>query len=164
MGQNPAETQMRGIADPLRQFERFRRFRIDADAVISAIDLDMKADRNSGGARRIVEGAGHRKVIRDDSEAFTSARKIDRFSKLSGIDRHRIQNVGEAAGDKSARLGERRNGDRTRMPCRLQSPNFEAFVRLDVRAEPDVELGDARIDPFAVAAHAGVIEQQAWGF
>ena len=98
-------------------------------------------------ARQRQNGLQLRGVIADDVEGIEAPREGGGLAQLVRGDRHRVQDIVEAAVGKELRLGERRYRDPAPRAARLQRPELQRFVRFHVRPQRAAEGVGPRLHP-----------------
>ena len=158
--QEAGEPQARGAGDAARDVEGGRAQRIDAAAVIAAIDLDEHADPQPARPCRGGEPFGDVAVVGEDIEAKAGGDEVERGGELPGLDGHGVGDVAEAVRGERGGLGQRGHRDGAIVPARLDARDLHRLVRLDVRPETNAERACPLAHPRGVLAEAGHVEDE----
>ena len=160
MREQPGEAQVRRVGDEAGNLHGLARVRLDAAAVVAAIDLQEEVERQPRASRRVVEQRRDAHVVRDEREAFAELRQLDRLVELPRLDGNRVGDVFEAVRREGARLGERGDGNAARARLGLDARHLDTLMRLDVRAQGSPEPSDARRHPLRVPPHAPHVQDE----
>lgn len=85
--------QVRRVRYLSRDVDRFGRVRLDAAAMIAAIDLDEYVELHTRIARRPIKRGDRIGVISQQIELCSTAKDLDRLAEFPLLDRHRIRNI-----------------------------------------------------------------------
>ena len=163
VGEDAGKAKARRIKYETGNRSRLGELRLDAAAVVAAINFEEHVEGHAAAPRRFAERAGNRSVVRDERETLARARHFDGGSELAGLDGDGVGDVVEALRGKVAGFGECRDGDAAPLARGLEPRHFDALVSLDVRAQVRAHALHALRHASSVTPHASDIKHQRGG-
>src|SRR5947209_12979355 len=128
------------IINQTRNLARLLCVRLDAAAMVAAIDFEEEIEFDAGATCGFVELRREINVVGDEREAINASRKFNGGVELTRLDGNGVGDIAEAMRGEETRLRQSRDCERAVEALCLKARDLGALVRLDVCAQAHAGL------------------------